>query len=547
MNNTQSHFAINPVNIDIQRSIFKRPSKHLTTFDSGKLIPIFVDEVLPGDTFKMDVSQVVRMTTPIYPTMDNAFLDVEFFFVPNRLVWEHWKEFMGENNSTYWAQPTEYQIPEIINRTGFGENTIANYMGVPTKKQQTTINSLPIKAYCLIWNEFWRDQNVMTPVYINKGDYTLETTEETDYITEAQKGNIEPLPVSKFHDYFTSALPAPQKGQPVEIGLAGNAPVMGKISESATILPILAETGDGIASIPMGLGTLDTNAITTGGSLRGAFNADTLENDGTFDTRLYANLGATSAININDIRTAFQIQRLLEKDARGGTRYIELLKAHFGVTSSDARMQRPEYLGGKQIPLTMQQVAQTSGTTETSPQGNVSALSHTSDYDQYFTKSFEEHGFVIGVCCVRTDQTYQQGLEKMWSRKRRFDFYWPALANLGEMPILNKEIYYQGNGRPEDDQVFGYQEAWAEYRYKPNRVSGAMRSNYDGTLDTWHYANSFSSLPTLSKEFIQETSANIQRTLAVQDEPQFIADFYFDLECTRAMPMYSIPGLIDHH
>lgn len=559
--NTESHFSVNPINLDIQRSKFVRPSTHKTTFNAGNLIPIYVDEVLPGDTFKMNMSSVIRMTTPIYPVMDNANMDVYFFFVPNRLVWDHWKEFFGENNTTHWEQPVEYEVPQITAPAGgWAKGTIADYMGIPTKIENISVQALPFRAYCKIWNDWFRDQNLKDPAMISMDETTTAGANSGDYVTNAEKGAL-PLKVAKYHDYFTAALPEPQKGPEVTIGLGGGyLPVITRndlTGATGSDKPSLKMFADG----PHTNGTFKGLAVYTKGNsaaldgIKEIAGTDaspsTAANNWTVQpANLWAdaNMGQNTTTSINSLRQAFAIQRLYEKNARGGTRYIEIIKAHFGVQSPDARQQRSEYLGGTRIPINMDQVIQTSNSGQgITPQGNTAAYSLTAFNESMFTKSFTEHGYIIGLCAIRTEHTYQQGIERFWSRKKMLDYYFPTLANLGEQAILNKEIYAQGNAT--DDEAFGYQEAWAEYRYKPSRVSGAMRSNYQTTLDAWHYADKYTQQPILSSEWIDETSANIDRTLAVQSakEDQFIADFYFACEATRPMPLYSIPGLIDHH
>lgn len=496
------------------------------------------------------------MSTPISPTMDNSYLDLYYFFVPCRLVWQHWKEFMGENTKDKWTPKTEYEIPQLKAPTeGWQKGTIADYMGIPIKVKNLSVNALPFRAYTLIWNEWFRDQNLQDPAYISLEDADTEGSNGETYQSDAQCGG-RPLPVCKYHDYFTSALPEPQKGPTVELPLGDTAPV--SIFGDGNNIGL--KLGDGTLS---GLGYKAAQNISALKLYDENYGKELGENIGAIDSKEksvgltddpeksgikgIANLKQATASTINQLRQAFQIQKLFEKDARGGTRYTEIIRSHFGVTSPDGRQQRPEYLGGKRIPLNIYQVLQTSATNETSPQGNTGAFSQTNDLSDNFTKSFTEHGYIIGLVCVRTDQTYQQGLEKLWNRKRRFDFYWSALANIGEQPILNKEIYAQGTD--EDEEVFGYQEAWAEYRYKPNRISGALRSTYDQPLDIWHYGNKFASLPTLTDDFIRETKNNLDRTLTVQSsvEDQFIADFEFDEIATRPMPLNSIPGLIDHN
>lgn len=574
--NSNSRFAQAP-QVDIQRSTFDRSSGNKTTFNAGKLVPIYIDEVLPGDTFEMSTSAVIRGSTPIFPVMDNANLDIYFFFVPNRLVWEHWKEFNGENTTSKWEQTTEYTIPQLVpplanpgtvpsKPAGWEKGTLADYMGIPTlvgpgasqTNPEYSVNALPFRAYCLIWNEWFRDQNLQDPVFINKGDaralgaHLPAETETTINKHQTAMAGAYVLPVNKYFDYFTGALPEPQKGPDVLLPLGQMAPVVTGnranttinnnpvtfSSNSFTEVGKMHNLGIQVTGEKAGKLAVDTSATTT------------LAPQTAIPNNLQADLSNATSATINELRLAFQLQRLYERDARGGTRYIEILKAHFGVTSPDARLQRPEYLGGERIPINIDQVIQTSASAEgTTPQGNTGAYSLTGNQGSYFKHSFVEHGYILGLACVRTEHTYQQGLEKLWNRTKRFDFYWPALANIGEQAILNKEIYLDAN-KTENEKAFGYQEAWAEYRYKPSRVSGAFRSNItNGSLDAWHYADYYDSQPYLSEDWIQETSANVDRTLAVQSEleDQYIADFWFKCTCTRPMPIYSIPGLIDHH
>lgn len=568
--NSNSRFAQAP-QVDIQRSTFDRSSGHKTTFNAGKLVPIYVDEVLPGDTFEMKTSTIIRGSTPIFPVMDNANLDIYFFFVPNRLVWDHWKEFNGENTTSKWEQTVEYSIPQMAPplstekiEPGWERGTLADYMGIPTKvgpgasqtNPEYTVNHLPFRAYCLIWNEWFRDQNLQDPVLIDTGDsqtngrHLIPEGNSVTFEHQAALQGANLLPVNKYFDYFTGALPEPQKGPDVLLPLGSTAPVitMNKINETIPKYPITFWSTNFTE-----VGKMHNLGIQVTGNNQGKLAVDnkattTLEAQGAYPNNLAADLGNATAATVNELRLAFQLQKLYERDARGGTRYIEIIKSHFGVTSPDARLQRPEYLGGERIPINIDQVIQTSGTMQgTTPQGNTGAYSLTGNQGSYFKHSFVEHGYVLGLACVRTEHTYQQGLEKIWNRKNRFDFYWPALANIGEQAILNKEIYLQ-EVKEVNEQAFGYQEAWAEYRYKPSRVSSAFRGNV-GSLDAWHYADYYEALPKLSAEWIEETYKNVDRTLAVQStlEDQYIADFWFKCKCTRAMPIYSIPGLIDHH
>ena len=554
--NAQSRFSVAP-QVDIKRSIFDRSFQHKTTGNVGDLIPFFVDEVLPGDTFVVDTAFVARMTTPIKPVMDNAYIDIFYFAVPNRLLWDHWKEFCGENNSSPWADETEYSVPQLTAPAGgWQKGTIADYMGIPIKVPNISVNALPFRAYALIWNEWFRDQNVQDPCVVSKDDATNAGTnaEASANPANAELGGM-PCKVNKFHDYFTSALPEPQKGDPVSIGLIGDAPVIPAV-EDHLWEDMIQNSDDSLNMTMTGLGgslsrTLPLYYRGGGGSpsVVGdlASQGDNPQLTLLIPDNLVAKTSNLAAVSINELRLAFATQRLLERDARGGTRYTEVLRAHFGVSSPDARLQRPEYLGGKRVPVNMNQVLQMSASSEDSPQGNTAAYSLTSDVSSSFTYSATEHCYILGLACVRTDHSYQQGIERMWSRKRRFDFYYPALANIGETAILNKEIFAQGKAA--DDQAFGYQEAWAEYRYKPNRISGAFRSQYDKSLDLWHYGDDYSELPTLSASWMAETEANVNRTLSVPSttEDQMIFDFAIKLKCTRPMPIYSVPGLIDHN
>ncbi|AYQ58197.1 putative VP1 [Microviridae sp.] len=542
--NTESHFSINPTNLDIQRSSFKRPYNVKTTFNAGDLIPVYVDEVLPGDTCQMDLSTVTRMSTPIFPVMDNAYMDYYFFFVPTRLCWEHWREFNGENRTTFWEQETEYEIPQLTApKGGWEKGTLIDYFGIPTKTEGISINALPLRAYALIWNEWFRNENLKQPCMINLDDATIEGSNGNNYITDVQKGG-KPAKVAKYADYFTSCLPEPQKGPDVLLPLGQSAPVIGSVGSMA--LSVYDGIGTKLNDSSLYSATSPNRLILMEPEPNTGARANII--DDPAKTTVFADLSAATGATINQLRQAFAIQRLYEKDARGGTRYTEVIKAHFGVTSPDSRLQRPEYLGGTRITINVDQVIQTSATDTTkTPQGNTAAYSLTTMSNHMFTKSFTEHGYIIGLACVRTDHTYQQGIERMWSRKKRFDFYWPTLANISEQGVLNKEIYATGTAK--DEEVFGYQEAWAEYRYKPNKVTGAFRSNYQNTLDSWHYADYYTDQPYLSSNWNDETKANINRTIAVQDEleDQFISDMFFDTTWVRPMPVYSIPGLIDHH
>jgi hypothetical protein len=558
--NVESHFALNPTRLDLNRSRFDRSSSVKLSFNVGDVIPFYVDEVLPGDSFQIRTSKVVRMQTLLTPLMDNIYLDTYFFFVPNRLTWEHWKQFNGENTESAWIPQTEYQVPQLTApAAGWSVGTIADYMGIPTGVENLSVNALPFRAYALIMNEWFRDQNLTDPLNIPVDDATVQGVNTGTYVSDVAKGGL-PFKASKYHDYFTSCLPAPQKGPDVTIQTAqlGNAPVvpMNKpVPKDLLNYPynVYIPNGNGDFEAGYHAGSVHKNAF--GGAYwladTGNANLDPTIDNGVagYPANLWAQFDNTvSVATINELRTAFQIQKLYERDARGGTRYIEILKSHFGVTSPDARLQRPEYLGGSRVPININQVIQQSSTAEgTTPLGDTAAYSLTTDVHGDFMKSFVEHGFVIGVMVARYDHTYQQGIERFWSRKSRFDYYWPVLANIGEQAVLNKEIYAQGTAQ--DNEVFGYQEAWADYRYKPNRVAGEMRSAYAQSLDVWHLGDDYSQLPKLSDQWIREDKANVNRVIAVSDQNanQLFADIYIQNRTTRPMPLYSIPGLIDHH
>lgn len=558
--NVESHFALNPTRLDLNRSRFDRSSSVKLSFNVGDVIPFYVDEVLPGDSFQIRTSKVVRMQTLLTPLMDNIYLDTYFFFVPNRLTWEHWKQFNGENTESAWIPQTEYQVPQLTAPAeGWSVGTIADYMGIPTGVKNLSVNALPFRAYALIMNEWFRDQNLTDPLNIPVDDATVQGVNTGTYVSDVAKGGL-PFKASKYHDYFTSCLPAPQKGPDVTIQTAqlGNAPVvpMNKpVPKDLLNYPYNVYIPSGNSDFEAGYhaGSVHKNAF--GGAYwlsdTGSSGLDSTIDNGVvgYPANLWAQFDNTvSVATINELRTAFQIQKLYERDARGGTRYIEILKSHFGVTSPDARLQRPEYLGGNRVPININQVIQQSSTAEgTTPLGDTAAYSLTTDVHGDFMKSFVEHGFVIGVMVARYDHTYQQGIERFWSRKSRFDYYWPVLANIGEQAVLNKEIYAQGTAQ--DNEVFGYQEAWADYRYKPNRVAGEMRSAYAQSLDVWHLGDDYSQLPKLSDQWIREDKANVNRVIAVSDQNanQLFADIYIQNRTTRPMPLYSIPGLIDHH
>lgn len=549
--NAESHFAVNPTRIDMSRSTFDRSSSLKTSFNVGNIVPFYLDEVLPGDTFKVKTSKVVRLQTLLTPVMDNIYLDTYFFFVPNRLTWNHWKEFNGENTQSAWIPQTEYEVPQITSpANGWTVGTIADYFGLPTGVGNLSVSALPFRAYALIINDWFRDQNLQDPLVIPLDDASVQGVNTGTFVTDVAKGGL-PFIAAKYHDYFTSALPAPQKGPDVTIPVAtaSAAPVHARPETYSVVGDSGFGLGSPVSASNVGGLSVSNGFSTSGHSLSARVGSRTdTGSDAIAPNNLYAVFdGQASAATINQLRLAFQIQKLYERDARGGTRYIEILKSHFGVTSPDARLQRPEYLGGNRIPITVNQVIQQSATVSTSPQGNVTGQSLTTDTHFDFTKSFTEHGFVIGLMVARYDHTYQQGIDRMWSRKGRFDYYWPVFANIGEQAIKNKEIFAQGTAV--DDEVFGYQEAWADYRYKPNRVTGEMRSQYAQSLDVWHLADDYSSLPSLSDSWIREDKTNVDRVLAVNSSVanQLFCDIFVLNRTTRPMPLYSIPGLIDHH
>lgn len=553
--NTESHFATLP-KVDISRSTFDRSASLKTSFNVGQIVPFFIDEVLPGDTFDIKTSKVVRMPSLITPVMDNIYLDTYYFFVPNRLVWSHWKEFNGENTESAWIPKTEYEIPQLTAPAGgWSVGTIADYFGIPTGVPKLSVSALPFRAYALIMNEWFRDQNLSDPLSIPVDDATVQGVNTGTFVTDVAKGGL-PYTAAKYHDYFTSCLPSPQKGPDVEIPVAEAAKyavVTGDpVDKSLFPKPMTWQTRDGSHvlgnSYPLCSNFGDGGSVSQSTVLEDRDLSPGSSGDVVPGNLWAVGTGSAQAATINQLRLAFQVQKLYERDARGGTRYIEILKSHFGVTSPDARLQRPEYLGGNRLPITINQVLQQSGTLDAgTPQGTPTGQSLTTDVHGDFKKSFVEHGYIIGVMVARYDHTYQQGIERFWSRKSRFDFYWPVFANIGEQAVLNKEIYAQGSAK--DEEVFGYQEAWADYRYKPNRVTGEMRSQYPQSLDVWHLADDYDSLPSLSDSWIREDSGTVNRVLAVSEKNsnQLFADIYVQNRCTRPMPMYSIPGLIDHH
>lgn len=530
--------------VEMPRSTFNRSHGYKTTFDATYLVPFYVDEALPGDTFRLKANIFARLATPIFPIMDNLFLETFYFAVPNRLVWMNWNRFCGEQTDP--GDSTDYLVPTVnCPEGGYLAKTVFDYMGIPTLVDGLEVNALPFRAYNLIYNEWFKDQNLQNQVTVHKSDQQ-DGYDDYDLMKRGKR-----------HDYFTSCLPWPQKGPGVPLPLGSTAPVWGdgyglNMTNNYDNFGYTAYSGDvfsraALAAADKPVGTTITPLPVSDSYVRVA--GVVRPTDGALHSGLYADLSDATASTINSLREAFQLQRMYERDARGGTRYTEIIRSHFGVISPDARLQRPEYLGGSSTRININPVQQTAPTkinnVSGSPMGTLAAYGLAADSSGGFTKSFTEHCTIIGLVNVRADITYQQGIPRMFKRQTRFDYYWPSLAHLGEQEVLNQEIFAQGNSA--DTEVFGYQERYAEYRYFPSQITGLFRSNATGSLDAWHLAEDFGALPQLNAEFIVDaTNETLDRAIAVPSEPQIIFDSYIELNCARPMPVYSVPGLIDH-
>ena len=544
--NTENHFGNNPSK-SMPRSAFKMSHSHTTSFSTGSIIPIYWKDCLPGDSVKMNVAELIRMTTPIHPVMDNAYIDTYFFKVPRRLVYSHFEELMGENKDDAWTPTKEYELPQVTApEGGWSKGTLADYFGIRTGVDGISIDASWFRAYALIYNEWFRSEALIEPAEITMDDTTTSGSNGTDYVTDLQKGGM-PAKAGKMAGYYTRALPEPQRGPDIFVPLGESAPVIGTgmtmgLTDGTNDLGLqmnnVSNVYGYVGSASLGaygkhVGTTSPTPNKTGKTLG---LTDDPEKSG-----LIADLqNTTGGATINALRQAFAIQRLYELDATSGGRYIEQIRGHFKVNVPDARLQRPEYVGGKRVNINMMDVINTASGGDL-PLGHEAGESKTIDNSQYIETAFVEHSLLIGLAVVRTDHSYQQRIPREFSKKKRLDFYYPELANLGEQKILNKEIFVQGTA--EDDEVFGYQEAWAEYRYEENYITGAMNSDYAQSLDSMHYGDDYESLPTLSQAWIVEPETNVARTLAVQNEDQFIAQFYFDSTWYRPLPIYSIPSL----
>lgn len=540
--NSYEHFSKVP-DVAIERSRFSKPYDHKTSFDAGQLVPFYIEDCLPASTYQISTAMAVRMSTPIFPVMDNCYLDFYYFFVPYRILWEHWIDFMGENRTGFWTQPTDFYVPQLTaGKAGFVPGSVADHFGFPIGVANIKVSQFPFRAYCMIWNEWFRNENTDNPTYFLTSDADITSFPNASAL---YGGHL--LNVCREHDYFSDALPQPQKMEPVVIPMVGDAPVKTYNDKYVTSTAPMRIEGL-VGELPSGNQLL---GFVKDGS--GDFNVVQESIDGVtligtnyvYPSNLFADLSSVTVATINDLRMAFATQRYAERLAYGGSRYTEQLNTFYGLTTQDSRLQRPEFLGSDRVTINMSQVLQTSSTDTTSPQGNTAAYSLTVGSGKApITYSTQEHGIIMGLCCVRHTRTYQQGINREWSRRELFDFYQPTFAHLGNQAILNKEIY--ADGTASDNEVFGFQEAWGEYRYKPSHVTNEFRSNYEKSLDVWHYADYYSSLPTLSQGWMSEGKDEIDRTLAVKTQSQFIADFHVSTLLTAPMPLYSVPGLLDH-
>ncbi len=570
--NLNSHFANVPT-LEHPRSTYDMSCNVKTSFNVGDVIPFFFTEVLPGDTWKLDTNKVLRMPPMVSAPMDNLYLDTYYFFVPNRILWEHWRDFLGENRQSAWTPTTEYEIPQLKAplSTGWTRGSIADYLGIPVGIPTISVNALPFRAYAMIIDEWFRSQNLQDPLNIPKTDATVQGTNGTDYVVDVAKGG-KPFKANKFFDLFTSCLPDPQKGPDVTIGLQADVPVYaaknkdivnylstGNVYDSLSFRGFDPDNNSFNSTIGLNPNTdhmtyLSMNSDSTEGSLIFNGNDSSLGNKvlNVTPSNLFADTSGVSMVTINALRQAFQIQRFYEKNARSGSRYRELLKAHFGVNLEDSRAMIPEYLGGNRIPININQIASSFSNATSNPLGDIGGVSITNDSHFDFQKSFTEHGILMGVCVARYKHTYSQGLNKIWSKKDKFDYFWPTLANLGETAVLNQEIF--ASGKPQDTDVFGYNEMWYEYRYLPDMCTGCMRPTSNGQdLSVWHFGDYYKTAPALSSEWLQEDPQNVDRVLALSalDEQnatnQLFADILVSSVTTRVVPTYSVPGLIDHN